>query len=101
MKSIAPARRSRWLPPLDVLSAVVFVIAHAALLFLWPAVLAQDAPQWIAEGAVLNPSFRARLASGCQLAPALPPNAISQAVISLLCFVISPELAGRVYIVAW
>ncbi len=87
-------------PQPDVLCAMLFVLAHGALLLAWPAVIAQDAPSWIAEAGLLHAFFRAPLANGCQLAAALPPNALSQGVISLLCYIMPAELAGRLYIVA-
>ena len=88
------------LPQPDVLCAMLFVLAHGALLFAWPVVLAQDAPMWISEGALLRTFFHTRLAGGCQLATALPPNALSQGVISLLCWIMPADLAGRLYIVS-
>ena len=99
MNSIRTVWRTPSLPQSDVLCATAFVVAHAALLVAWPAVLAQDAPTWIAEGAQLRAFFQAPPADGCQLAAAVPPNAFSQVVIALLCFIMPVQLAGRLYIV--
>jgi len=92
----------RWLrrPQPDEVCATVFVLAHAALLLAWPAILAQDAPLWISEAALLHSSFHSPPSGGCQLVTALPPNAISQAVMALMCAVVSPDVAGRLYNVA-
>ena len=79
---------------------MLFVLAHGALLLAWPVVLAQDAPLWISEAALLHAFFQTHLANGCQLAAALPPNAVSQGVISALCWIMPVELAGRLYLVA-
>jgi hypothetical protein len=84
----------------DAICALLFVLAHGALLLAWPAVLGQDAPLWIAEGGLLHTFFQTHLAGGCQLVTALPPNALSQVAIGLLSYLMPAELAGRLYIVA-
>jgi hypothetical protein len=91
--------RPRWLPESDLLCAMLFVLAHGALLLAWPVMLAQDGPNWIAEAALLYTFVQTHAAGDCQLVTALPPNALSQGVIGLLCWVVAPELAGRFYIV--
>ena len=92
--------RSQRLLQADVLCAMLFVLAHGALLLAWPIVPTQDAPLWISEGALLHTFFRTHFAGGCQLVTALPPYALSQGVIGLLCWIMPPELAGRMFIVA-
>jgi hypothetical protein len=99
LNSIATVPRTPWLQP-DVLCAMLFVLAHGALLLAWPVVPAQDAPMWISEGALLHTFFQTHLAAGCQLVTALPPNALSQGVIGLLRWIMPAELAGRLYIVS-
>jgi hypothetical protein len=99
MNSLRTVSRPQWLPQSDVLCAMLFVLAHGVLLLAWPVVLAQDAPNWISEAALLHAFSRTHLAGGCQLVTALPPNVLSQGVISLLCWIMPSELAGRLYIV--
>jgi hypothetical protein len=100
MNSIRTAWRPPWIPQPDARCATLFVLAHATLLLAWPVVLAQDAPLWIAEAALLQALFQTHLAGGCRLVSALPPNAVSQGAIGLLCYIMPAELAGRLYIVA-
>jgi hypothetical protein len=87
----------RWLKP-DVRCALVFVAACELLLFAWPALPVQDAPLWIYEGALLRDVIAGQYGGPCHLVSALPPNAFAQPVIALLCTVLSPESAGRVYL---
>jgi hypothetical protein len=100
LNSIPAVSRSQRLLQPDVLCAMLFVLAHGALLLVWPIVPTQDAPLWISEGALLHTFFRTHFAGGCQMVTALPPYALSQGVIGLLCWIMPPELAGRLFIVA-
>lgn len=85
-----------WWKP-DVRCALAFVAAIELLLFTWPALPMQDAPLWIYEGALLRDVFTGHYGGPCHLVPALPPNAFAQPVLALLCTVLAPENAGRVY----
>ena len=100
MNAIRTPWRLRWTLPPDALCATLFVLAHGSLLFAWPVVLAQDAPMWISEAGLVQAFFQGHLPGDCQFVAALPPNALSQGVIALLCAFLPAELAGRIYIVA-
>jgi hypothetical protein len=84
----------------DLVPAALVALGYGALVLLWPVLVGQDAPMWVAEGAVLRSVFHQNPLVECQLATALPPNALSQIVIGVLCTVLSPGLAGRLYEVA-
>jgi hypothetical protein len=89
--------KTQWLKP-DAWCALVFVAACELLLFVWPALPVQDAPLWIYEGSLLRDVLAGRYGGPCHLVSALPPNAFAQPVIALLCTVLAPETAGRVYL---
>ena len=82
----------------DARCVLAFVAAFELLLFTWPALPMQDAPLWIYEGALLRDVIAGRYGGPCHLVSALPPNAFAQPVIALLCAVLAPESAGRLYV---